>query len=170
MPAVPFGFGSLTNESRFLTPKMTTQLRSLHERLPDDTLLLHLRLLTHLNNHDPSHKPAIISCILTLASPSHKNTLFPHLMGSHGNNYHAPLGIPRCIMGEGMCKMAKVKYCTLKCFQLASTQAQLTTISLVIRLPAESHWFSWQFRNSNYSQHNTENQFIPTFWHCLMCW
>lgn len=39
----------------------------LHERLPIDTLpVLHQRLLTHLNNHYPCHKPAILSSTLTL--------------------------------------------------------------------------------------------------------
>ncbi len=125
--------GSLTNESGFLTPKTRTSLYLLHERLQTDTLLPHQGLLTHLDNHNPCHKPAIISCTKTHM----RGQTLSHLMGSHGNYYHALLGTPQCIMGKGMCKVPKVKYCTLKCFRLASTLAHLTSISLVSRLPAE---------------------------------
>lgn len=147
---------------------MSTLLYLLHERLPFDTLLLHLRLLTHLNNQNPGHKPAIIfihphTSISLLTKNTQRHT-FSNLMGSHGNHYSVLPGTLQCSMGKVICKVPKVKYCTLKGFQLASTQAQLTTISLDRGLPAELYWFSWRFRKAITVSTKRRTSVSPHIW------
>lgn len=64
---------------------------------------------------------------------------------------HAPLNTQECLM----CKhVLKAKDCILKCFQSTFTRAELTTVPLVCRLPAELHCFSWQCSKE---LHKTEN-------------
>ena len=139
---------------------MGTLLYLLHERLPVDTLLLHLRLLTHLNNHN--HKPAIISYTLTLPSPlsQKKTNTQTHFFKSKGVTWQ-PLqcnaGHAAMQHGKGYLQSAKGQILYFK--RLSARLNSGSTNNYFPGPPAPCRVILVQLaiQESNYCKHKTEN-------------